>query len=211
MVFLQAKSYLFMKKITILSIALLIFAATPDLPKVGLQLSAIGQAKTPQPKKDDPKNLGYVSPEIAEKLSQQEIDKINANVELLLQTQSCIRCDLRGVKLVNIRLKNPILTGADLSDANLSRSTFELADFVNTNLARTDLSGAILKEARISNTNLRKANLKNTNLDGADLRFSDLRDANLSGANLRNANMDGASWDRASMAGTTMPDGSKNQ
>lgn len=205
-----------MKKITILSIALLIFAATLEYPKVGLQLSAIGQTQTPQPKtppakKDDPKNLGYVSPEFAEKVSQQEIDQINANVEMLLQTQSCPRCDLRAVKLVNIRLKNPVLTGADLSDANLSQSTFELADFVNTNLARTDLSGAILIEARISNTNLRKANLNKTNLEGADLRFSDLRDANLSGANLRNANMEGASWDRASMAGTTMPDGRKNQ
>jgi len=210
MVYLQGKSYLFMRKITILSIALLMFAVTPELSHVGQHLSAIAQPKTPQPQKTDPKNLGYISPEFAEKLSQQQIDKINANVGMLLQTQSCPRCDLRGIKLVNIRLKNPILTGADLSDANLSRSTFELADFVNTNLARTDLSGAVLREARISNTDLRKANLKNTNLDGADLRFSDLRDANLSGANLRNANIDGASFDRANMAGATMPDGRKN-
>ncbi|NQE35449.1 hypothetical protein E5S67_03181 [Microcoleus sp. IPMA8] len=38
-----------MKKLTIMSIALLIFAATLELPKVGLQLSAIGQIETPQP------------------------------------------------------------------------------------------------------------------------------------------------------------------
>lgn len=200
-----------MKKLTILSIALLIFAATLELPKVGLRLSAIGQTATPQPKADDPKNLGYVSPEFAEKFSQQQIDQINANVETLLLTQSCARCDLRAVKLVNIRLKNAIVTGADFSDANLSGSTFEISDFVNTNMARTDLSGAQLIGARISNTNLRKANLTGTNLDGADLRFCDLRDANLSNANLRNANIDGASIDRASMAGTTMPDGRKNQ
>ena len=212
MLLLQTRSYLFMKKITILSIALLIFAVTPELSHVGLSLSAIAQPKTPQPpKKDDPKNLGYVSPEFAEKISQQEIDQINANVETLLLTKSCIRCDLRGVKLVNLTLKNLIITGADLSDANLSGGTFEIADFVNTNLARTDLSGSVLIGARISNTNFRKANLTNTNLDGADLRFADLRDANLSNTNLRNANMDGASLDRASMGGTTMPDGRKNQ
>src|SRR6476469_9212641 len=210
MVFLQTKSYRFMKKLTIMSIALLIFAATLDLPKVGLQLSAIGQIQTPQPNPNDPKKLGYVSPEFAENFSQQQIDQINANVETLLLTQSCSRCDLRAVKLVNINLKNPILTGADLSDANLSGSRFEISDFVNTNLARINLSGAELVGARISNANLRKANLTKTNLDGADLRFSDLRDANLSDANLRNANIDGASIDRASMAGTTMPDGRKN-
>ena len=211
MVFWQGKSYLFMRKITRLSIALLMFAVTPELSHVGQHLSAIAQPKTPQPQKTDPKNLGYISPEFAEKVSQQEIEQINANVETLLLTKSCIRCDLRGIKLVNLTLKNPIVTGADLSDANLSGGTFELADFVNTNLARTDLSGSVLIGARISNTNLRKANLTNTNLDGADLRFADLRDANLSNTNLRNANMDGASLDRASMGGTIMPDGRKNQ
>ena len=160
-----------------MSIALLICAATLELPKVGLQLSAIGQIETPQPiptpqpiqtpqpKADDPKKLGYVSPEFAEKLSQQQIDLINANVETLLLTQSCSRCDLRAVKLVNLNLKNPILTGADLSDANLSGSRFEISDFVNTNLARTNLSGAELVGARISNANLRKANLTKTNLE----------------------------------------------
>ena len=196
-----------MKKLTIMSIALVIIAATLELLDVGLQRGAIGQTQTPepqtpqpqtpqpqipqipihqpiptpqsiptpqqiptpepiptpqqiltpqqiqtspiqtpQPKPEDPKNLGYVSPEFAENFSQQQLDQINANVETLLLTQSCSRCDLRAVKLVNINLKNPILTGADLSDANL-----------------------------------------------------------------RNANIDGASIDRASMAGTTMPDGRKNQ
>jgi hypothetical protein len=78
MLLLQTKSYLSMRKITILSIALLIFAVTPELSHVGLSLSAIAQPKTTQPpKKDDPKNLGYVSPEFAEKLAQQEIDQIN--------------------------------------------------------------------------------------------------------------------------------------
>ncbi|MCU0545773.1 MAG: pentapeptide repeat-containing protein [Oscillatoriaceae cyanobacterium Prado104] len=203
-----------MKKLTILSVALLIFgatAATLEYPQLGLQQRAIGQQNNPQPTQDDPKKLGYVSPEFAEKLSQDQIDQINANVETLLITQSCLRCDLRAVNLINIRLKNAILTGADLSDANLSRSTFEIADFVNTNLARTNLSEAVLVGARISNTNLRKANLTGTNLDGADLRFSDLRDADLTNANLRNANIDGASLDRASMGGTIMPDGRKNQ
>ena len=60
--------------------------------------------QTPQPKPADPKNLGYVSPEFAENFSQQQIDQINANVEMLLLTQSCSRCDLRAVKLVNINL-----------------------------------------------------------------------------------------------------------
>ncbi|TAF59738.1 MAG: pentapeptide repeat-containing protein, partial [Oscillatoriales cyanobacterium] len=159
-----------MKKITILSIALLISAATLEYPKVGLQLRAIGQTPTPQtptpqppiiqpqipqppttqpptpqtptpqtptpqPKAEDPKKLGYVSPEFAERFSQQQIDQINANVETLLLTQSCVRCDLRAIKLVNIRLKNAIVTGADLSDASLSGSTFEISDFVNTNMA----------------------------------------------------------------------------
>ena len=136
-----------MKKLTIMSIALVIIAATLELLYVGLQLSAIAQTPTPQtptpqiptpqiptpqpiptppqiqtpqqiqtppiqtpePKPDDPKNLGYVSPEFAENFSQQQIDQINANVETLLLTQSCHRCDLRAVRLVNINLKIPSL------------------------------------------------------------------------------------------------------
>ncbi|MBD0308465.1 MAG: pentapeptide repeat-containing protein, partial [Microcoleus sp. T1-bin1] len=43
-----------MKKLTIMSIALVIIAATLELLDVGLQLSAIGQTQTPQPQTPQP-------------------------------------------------------------------------------------------------------------------------------------------------------------
>jgi hypothetical protein len=54
-------------------------------------------------------------------------------------------------------------------------------------LRDADLSGAVLSDADLSGADLRDADLSGAVLRGADLRGADLRDADLSGADLRGA------------------------
>lgn len=77
----------------------------------------------------------------------------------LLETRSCIGCDLRGANLKN----------ADLRGVNLTRA----------NLKNADLSGANMMAVV-----LKQANLQSANLSGADTLVVDLTGANLKGAKL---------------------------
>lgn len=58
------------------------------------------------------------------------------------------------------------------------------------NLSGADLSDADLSDANLSGANLSDANLSDANLSGAYLSDADLRDADLSGAYLRGADLD---------------------
>ena len=82
-----------------------------------------------------------------------------------------------------------ILTGADLSYADLKGTNLKSAD-----LRRTNLCGAILQFADLTNANLSGANLKNANLESADLRL-----VNLQYASLNHANLQGAKLSRANL------------
>lgn len=76
-----------------------------------------------------------------------------------------IPANLSGAVLTNANLTGAYLNGADLADANLS----------GANLTGANLSGADLTDANLSG-----ANLTGANLSGADLTFVDLAGANLS-------------------------------
>jgi hypothetical protein len=69
---------------------------------------------------------------------------------------------------------------------------------------RADLSGANLSDANLSGADLRYANLSDANLSGADLRYANLSDANLSDANLRYANLSGANLSGANLSGANL-------
>ncbi len=113
-----------------------------------------------------------------------------SDLEKLKATNSCVKCDLRGADLyadVYVDMTNAILTGADLTNANLALMV----------LRRVDLTGAILTGA-----DLTKAYLKDADLTGADLTNVNLKDSILTDANLTNAKLGGAI-----LCGTIMPDG----
>jgi len=112
--------------------------------------------------------LTLVTPAQAENLEQ---------LQQLISTRHCQRCDLSGSSFV---LTN--LTGADLGNANLSTANLNQANLTNANLSGANLAGAVLFNA----------NLTGANLSGADLRGADLREANFAGANLENALIDDA-------------------
>jgi hypothetical protein len=128
---------------------------------------------------------------------------------------------LYEAKLINKR--NPIveLTGADASDADLSRAVLGAADLKGVDLSGADLSRSELVEADLScspptvwwmKRNQSCTDLSGANLSGADLHQTnmscapapewwmetkrtdcvDLRDANLSGADLTYADLSGA-------------------
>jgi len=85
-----------------------------------------------------------------------------ADLEKLMKTRMCSRCDLSGASL-----REANLGGADLSEANLA----------GANLSGADLNGAALRAANLSG-----ANLSGANLSGAHLSRANLSGANLSGA-----------------------------
>jgi uncharacterized protein YjbI with pentapeptide repeats len=91
-----------------------------------------------------------------------------------------------------MRLKNydnARLATADISDAQLQRTSFRFADMSSADLTHADLSGADLTGTSFSDADLRWANLSN-----ACLAWTDLRGAQLDGAIL-----EGADWAHASI------------
>jgi uncharacterized protein YjbI with pentapeptide repeats len=119
---------------------------------------------------------------------------------LIIKDRSVI--DLLGADLREADLRGVNLRGADLRGADLSRA----------NLVGADLRGADLREANLREANLHWADLISANLSGAYVGRTDLSLADLSGADLSNVKeLSVGQVDRAySLAGATMPDGSKH-
>jgi len=113
---------------------------------------------------------------------------------------------------VKIDLREAILKGVDLSDANFSKANLrganlELAKLWKAYLLRADLSKANLRDsnligANIGEANLHNADLRGANLEGAYLRKADLSGVNLSAANLRQASLRESNFLKAQVVGT---------
>lgn len=122
---------------------------------------------------------------------------------------------LRDADLEGILLERASLDLADLRKSHLYGFNLSMA-----NMSQALLSDAILIGANLSGANLIGADLRGANLDGADLRGINLSMANLSWANLSGTNLSWADLSEAivtkkqlasvkSLAGATLPDGSK--
>ncbi len=102
-----------------------------------------------------------------------------------------------------IELKEQVLRGVDLREADLSEAKFQGAVLEQANL----------KGANLSRADLREANLAGANLTGAELVWANLHKVNLRGANLRGADLSGAyckdaDFTGADLGGAILPDGS---
>lgn len=146
------------------------------------------------------------------------------NLQKLLATKKCRRCDLSGVNLTRANLSGADLKGADLSSAVLSSANLFQAELQSSNLEKAkldganlygirlneadlggvDLSGANLSRAYLSNTNLGNANLVNANLDSARLSSTNLTGADLSHASLQNASLKRANLFKAQLTGANL-------
>jgi hypothetical protein len=85
--------------------------------------------------------------------------------------------DLSGAKLTQANLSQVSLYNANLSHADLSH-----ANLVGANLFNANLSGADLSFAKLAGGKLYNANLQDASLVGAELHGTNLTSANLTGA-----------------------------
>ncbi|MBD3881531.1 pentapeptide repeat-containing protein [Phormidium tenue FACHB-886] len=141
-------------------------------------------------------------------------------VQQLLDTNACVRCDLRGANLENTDLDGANLEGANLEGANLREAELDKAYLVGASLNGADLTDADLENAKLLYATLIDANLTSASLAGANLQFADLQnanlteakltapavlqDANLQNANLTSAQLGGADFERANLAGANL-------
>jgi uncharacterized protein YjbI with pentapeptide repeats len=91
-----------------------------------------------------------------------------------------------------VEFEGKLLSGADLSRANLAGADLARVNLAGTNFISTNLQGADLVQANLQNADLRFANLAGANLILANLQGANLHRANLQGANLWSANLQGA-------------------
>ncbi|OCR01950.1 hypothetical protein BCD67_05575 [Oscillatoriales cyanobacterium USR001] len=113
------------------------------------------------------------------------------DVDKLIETGRCSRCDLRDANLRGANLQNADLKNADLRGANLRGAALRNANLSNANLQEADL-----RDANLTRSNLRSADLRNANLRNSDLESADVRGANFDGSDLRGANLKNTDLDR---------------
>jgi uncharacterized protein YjbI with pentapeptide repeats len=126
------------------------------------------------------------------------------DLDRLLKTKECMRCNLdgvvlRGADLNGANLKESRLNGADLSGANLSGADLTWTEMNDIKLTRADLSNAdlamsIMRRAAMDEANLNGASLRGADLTSADLRKANLRNIKRLGMWIRKADLTGATW-----------------
>lgn len=116
------------------------------------------------------------------------------------------RADLTDADLTYGNLYRTDLFQANLSGADLSRASMLDASLTDADLSDADLSGANMDRTVLYLADLSGANLAGNDLTTSLLDGADLSGANLSGAKITDEQLDGVK----SLAGTTMPDGSKH-
>ncbi|NJN87405.1 MAG: pentapeptide repeat-containing protein [Leptolyngbyaceae cyanobacterium SL_7_1] len=127
-------------------------------------------------------------------------------VNQLLETRTCVRCDLTGADLSNADLAGVNLEGATLAGANLSGANLEGSYLVGANLENATLTGANLKGARLIAVRLIGADLSEVGLQDTDLQLADLQNANLSRAEVSGANLAQANLANVLLEGADLSD-----
>jgi uncharacterized protein YjbI with pentapeptide repeats len=137
-------------------------------------------------------------------------DQPSQQLQQLLKTKICVRCDLRNANLVSADLRKANLEGANLEGANLSKANLKNAYLVGANLSNTRMDNVKLSDAFLYHASMEKTNLENANLDKANLQEANLSNSilrkskssfyvtfsitNLSNADLSNTSLKGANY-----------------
>ena len=108
--------------------------------------------------------------------------------------------ELSGADLSEVDLTAYQLAGADLCEANLCRAILSEADLSGGNLSMAYLIEANLFRANLSETSLVRSNMAKANFFGSDLTKADLSDANLSGVNFTMADLTTTNLTKANLS-----------
>ena len=121
-----------------------------------------------------------------------------------------------GANLTQATMQLTLLRGALLDDETRIDARWRLViQVLNNGAGGVNLVRANFNQASLANADLQRADLSNATMLGADLSGANLKSANLSNADLRHANLHGADVtarqlaDAKSIAGATLPDGTK--
>ncbi|MDF2867176.1 MAG: pentapeptide repeat protein [Gammaproteobacteria bacterium] len=126
---------------------------------------------------------------------------LQQNVQKLVTTCSCERCDLTHAKLSGLSLgqhpaehgQRDYLNECNLNQANLSHANLDYAKLIgagrsyalNINLNQAKLMGARLKNTEFYRIDCNETNFSRANLTGSSLKNSNFIKANFNRANLR--------------------------
>jgi uncharacterized protein YjbI with pentapeptide repeats len=131
------------------------------------------------------------------------ISEINADMNEDRDLKHAI-LNLSGADLSEANLSGANLSGVELSEANLSGANLSRADLSEADLSFDNLSGANLSGADLSETDLSGANLSGADLSEAKLSEADLSWVNLNEAHLSRADLSGANLSRANLSGAEL-------
>ncbi|MBF0289042.1 MAG: pentapeptide repeat-containing protein [SAR324 cluster bacterium] len=133
----------------------------------------------------------------------------------LLESKTCLRCDLSDIVLDDVDLNNADLKGSNLQGAVLSDITMVRANLTRTNLRNAvlddvdfsdgdlegaDLESATLTDVKLTRANLVRVNLQNAMLDDCQLRRAVFIDANLQHTTLHEVNLQRADFQEANLS-----------
>ena len=98
------------------------------------------------------------------------------------------------------------LRKTDLSEADLSYTSFQKTDLTKSDFRRTKLQGANFKDSRLKQCNFSSAKCVGASFANSDLRYADFYNADLRGTNFRNADLRSAMFwrDRTNLAGADL-------
>lgn len=129
-------------------------------------------------------------------------------LEQLLKTKKCKKCNLEGANLEGADLKDAFFPGSNLKGANLKNADLRGVSLWDADLRSANLSGANLSighlYANLSGANLSGADLSGANLDGGNLKDANMEQAVLVRVNLREARLQGANLQRADLREATL-------
>jgi uncharacterized protein YjbI with pentapeptide repeats len=159
----------------------------------------------------------YFSEVVSPKLDNPvNVNQGSQQLQQLLRTKICIRCDLRNANLEGADLRRSNLEGANLEGANLTKANLKSSYLVganlnNANMNNTNLSEAFFYRASMGKANLEHSNVNKTNFQEANLSSAILRKsytqglnviftiANLSNSDLSEATLIGANFSNANL------------
>lgn len=94
--------------------------------------------------------------------AEHDSNEIKFNIQLLLENNSCVHCNLQGANLNRAELASADMSGANLRGATFSLATLTCANFQNSDLRETEFGGS-----DISGADFRGANIASASFSGA--------------------------------------------